>query len=619
MTTKQDNKNKMKKVFLLLAVIAIGLGILISVLFTTATKKRKLPRISIQKSELAIRGDILSYDNFKIASSRKIYKVSIDTRYLDENKIDLFVKLMSIYSDIPRKKLYSKIYKSLSKKPGNLVLSYNINSRTAKNLKELGFKLRRLGVFKSLYRNGNRLLVGLSVRESGEKRLYSYKDTLTPVVGYMRKYEDDKGKTKIKGLKGIERSYNSLLSKTRDGIISGKKDVLSYISFDKNSQIRNRIDGATLNLNIPLKLQKNIELIIDKAKAKYKAKEIIVSIMNSKNGNILTLASSNRFNPGRIKKEDIPDLNVFAIESQYEPGSILKPISIAIAMDKNLIKRNELFYAYNKGKMNSKGLFPKGKFPLGRYTIKDDHNFKKHYLTVNDIIIFSSNIGTLQIAQRLKAKEIHEGLVKFGFTKRTGIDLPYEKRGKLPSIKLLKRGQKKGKDNVYKATISYGQGMTSTFIQVLKAYSAFNNEGKVVTPKLISSYIVNNKTIKTPKYESVRVISKRTANQMKRMLINTVTDGTGRGTNIKGLEIGGKTGTAQLARGGQYKKRYISSFFGFANDKKSKYTIGVTVVEPNSTGKYWYHYYASQSAVPLYKEVIETLVKLNYLKLNIKK
>ena len=615
-SNNSSGMNKTKKTFSLLIIILLGILIFIAVVFTTSINNRKLPRINISKSELAIRGDILSSDNFKIASSKKIFKIAIDTRYLDENKIDLFVKLLSVYSDISKNKLYKKIYKSLAKRPGYLVLSYNINARTAKNLKELAFKLRRLKVFKSLYRNGNRYLVGLEVIESGEKRLYSYKDTLTPVVGYIRKYESDKGKTKVKGIKGIEKSFDNLLNNSKDGIISGKKDVLSYISFNKNSSIKNRIDGANIHLNIPLRLQKNIELLIDKSKAKYGAKEIIVSIIESNTGKVITLASSNRFNPSKILQKDMSSLNVFAIETQYEPGSILKPISLSLAMDKNLIKHNELFYAYNKGKKDKKGFFPKGRYPLGRYVIKDDHRFKKNYITLNDTIIFSSNIGTLQVAQRLKADDFYDGLLRFGFTKKTGIDLPYEKKGYLPSRKKLRSGESRGRDNVFKATIAYGQGMTSTFMQVLKAYTVFNNDGYIVSPKIVSRYTINRKTIHTVKSKKEKVISKKTANKMKKMLINTVQKGTGRGTKIEGLEIGGKTGTAQLARGGKYQKRYISSFFGFANDKKSKYTIGVTAVEPNSTGKHWYYYYASQSAVPLFKEVINTLVKLNYLEID---
>ncbi|XPV83213.1 MAG: penicillin-binding transpeptidase domain-containing protein [Halarcobacter sp.] len=227
--------------------------------------------------------------------------------------------------------------------------------------------------------------------------------------------------------------------------------------------------------------------ILDRYKEKFGAEEIIVSIMDSKTGKILSLASSNRFNPENILQKDIPSLNVNAIEYQYEPGSVIKPVSIALVMDKGRVKNNELFFAYNtKGKPNKNGEYPKARYKLDRFFIKDDHRFKKHYLTLDDIFIFSSNIGTLQLAQRLTGPEFFEGMKRFGFTRKTGIDLPYEKKGVIPKVWQFAANDKKKEDNVFKATVSYGQGMTSTFMQILKAYTVFNNGGKTVTPKIFS-------------------------------------------------------------------------------------------------------------------------------------
>ncbi len=619
MSSKNPNKiNRVKKIFILLIFISLALIILFSSIFITVAKKRDLPRLQSSKKELAVRGHIISKDNFKIASSKKLYKATIDTRYLDRDKKELFIKLFAIYSNLPTNVIRKKVNKSM-KKPGSLVLSYNIDSRSAKNLKELGFKLRRLKVFKARKVDGGKILRGLSIVESGEKRKYSYKTALTPVVGYITKFENKLGKTKVKGIKGLERSYNNLLNESNDGVLKGNRDVLSYISFNKQSIIKNREDGANLVLNIPLKLQKNIELILDKHKQKLSADEIMVSIMDSKTGKIITLASSNRFDPEHIKKDDIPSLNVNAIEYQFEPGSIMKPVAIALAMDKNKIKRNELFKAYNtEGKANKKGEFPKGKYKLGRYTIKDDHKFTKHYLTLKDIFIYSSNIGTLQLAQRLNAREFVRGLHNFGITKKTGIDLPYERVGVMPKLYQFAAGEKQKKDNVFKATVSYGQGMTSTFMQMLKAYSTFNNNGKITTPKIVSHLNLHNlKNVTLDENSAQQIITPKTAQRIKKLLVQTVEEGTGKAAQIKGIEVGGKTGTAQIARGGKYLKKYISSFFGFANDKTNRYTIGVTVINPISTGKNWYYYYASHSAVPVFKELTSSLIQLNYLTPNV--
>ncbi len=608
-----EKDNKIKKIVILFFFILFMLILLLVSIFDTINGKRRLPSLNTTKKELSVRGDIISSDNFKIATSKKIYKASIDTRYLDTNKKDLFIKLFSIYSNIPYNKIYQKVELSLLN-PGNLVLSYNIDSKTAKNLKELGFKLRRLGVFRSIKVDGGKILRGLSINESGEKRIYSYEDTLTPVVGYITKYESGNGKTKVKGIKGLEKKFDELLNNTKDGVLSGNRDVLSYISFNKDSIIKQRVDGANLILNIPLKLQKNNEMILDIYKQKLHADEIILSIMNNKTGKIISLASSNRFNPENILQKDIPSLNVNAIEYQFEPGSVIKPIIISLVIDKNRIKKNELLFAYNtKGKPNSKGEFPRGRYKIGRFTIKDDHEFKKHYLTIDDIVIYSSNIGTLQLAQRLSGPEFYEGIKRFGFTRKTGIDLPYEKTGVIPKIWQFSANDKEKEDNIFKATVSYGQGMTATFMQILKAYSVFNNNGEIVTPKIVSYIDINDEKYKEDKLKNEKIISARAANEMKRMLIKTVQEGTGVAAKIDGLEIGGKTGTAQIARGGRYLKKYISSFFGFVNDDKNSYTIGVTVMNPISTGKYWYYHYASWSAVPVFKEIVNNLVKLNYI------
>jgi len=490
-----------------------------------------------------------------------------------------------------------------------VTISRTIDQRDAKDLKMLARKLRRLGIFVPIMINGSSMLYGLNIFETGEERLYPYEDAMTPVVGFMKKNNSRSGKQRVKGVNGLERKFNHMLNDMQDGELRGEKDILSYILFNKDSKIIKRKDGDDLHLTIPLKLQRNIELMLTRYKEKLGAKEIIVSVMESQTGKILSLASSNRYNPTRLKQEDIDNLRVNAIEYNFEPGSVIKPIAIALAYDKNKVTEDELFFAYNKGKANSKGEYPRGKYKIGRYTIGDDHQFTKHYLTLKDIFIYSSNIGTLKIANRLTADEFYNGYISFGLSKKTGIDLPFEQDGQIHKLYQYKAGESEGKDNIFKATDSYGQGITTTFMQVMKAYSVFNNDGIISTPYLVQKNGKNGKK---------QIIKKETANKIKELLIATIDEGTGTKAKIDGLIVGGKTGTAQIARGGSYQKRYISSFFGIANDfEGKKYTIGVTVREPIAFGKYWYYRYASNSAVPVFRETAKILVKLGYLKENI--
>lgn len=604
MSLKKQQLPVMKKILILIFLILLAFIILIFSISNTIKDNRDLPSLMTTKKDLGVRGNIYSSDDFKIGTSRKIYSASVDTRSLEPNKKELFITLFSIYSNIDKK----DIRKKLNSKKGHTIISRTIDQKTAKELKSLAFKLRRLQVFKSIRINGRTYLHGLSIYETGEERLYPYKDAMTPVIGFIRELNSKNGKQRVNGINGLERQFNKNLNNIQDGVLQGDKDILSYIIFNKDSKIIKRKDGDNIKITIPLKLQKNIELMIDRYKKKLGAKEVLVSVMESQTGKILALASSNRYDPANIKQNEIENLKINAIEYNFEPGSVIKPIAIALAKDKGLIKRNELFFAYNKGKRNKKGEFPRGKYKLGRYTIKDDHKFKKNYLSLEDIIIFSSNIGTLKIANRLSANEFYNGYKAFGLSKKTGIDLPYEKKGIIHKLYQYRAGEKEGKENVYKATDSYGHGITTTFMQVMKAYSVFNNDGKIVTP-----YIVK----KNPNIQEPQIISKSTSNYMHKMLVRTVEKGTGGKAKIEGLEIGGKTGTANIVENGRYQRKYMSSFFGFVNDNNKKYTIGVTVNDPINTGKYWYYYYASNSAVPVFKEVVNILIKLDYLEPNL--
>jgi len=602
--TNSSNQKKWYFITIISSFIILILCYIYNIYYITTIKK-KLPSKHYSKKNVSVRGSIISKDGFVVSKSTQIYKAVIDTKYLDTNKKELFINLFSIYSNISKKYIEEKL--NSKKVPGKLVLSYDIDSRAAANLRQLSKKLLRLNVF--IPRNKhNSFVIGLDILISGDKRIYPYKKLLTPLIGHIKKYELS-NITRVKGINGLEKYYNTQLNNFTDGLLKGQRDVIGDIIFNKASSIITTKDGTSIKLNIPLKLQTRIEFIADFYKKKFQAKEILISIMNSQTGEILSLATSNRYYPKKILKNEISYLDISAISYQFEPGSIVKPITMALVIDNKKLKLDELIYAHNKGNKNSNGKYRRGKYKINKHTIGDDHQFDKHYISPFDIIVYSSNIGILKLAQRLSAKEFLNGFHKFGLGKKSNIDLPYERVGKLHSLKQYQAYQKVHKDNIFKATDSYGQGITATFMQMLKAYSTFNNQGKILTPQITSNFLKNNnlKKIK-PKYNQKQIVSKRTAFIVKQMLIKTVQNGTGRGTNIEGLEIGGKTGTSQIAQHGKYQKKYISSFFGFANDLSSKYTIGVTVFEPSIK----YHY-ASSSAVKVFKETIITLEEEGFL------
>jgi len=546
-------------------------------------KTRHLPSKLAQTTEKAKRGSIISYDGFHIASTQKLYKVVVNTKNIDPDKYELFVKLFHIYSDMSVK----EIEKRLKSKKGSVVLSFNISAKKAQYLKSLAYELLRLHVFKEYKTKSGRIILhGLTVLESGEKREYAYNKLLTPVIGYPHKIEDH-GYTRVYGVQGIEKYYDDKLTSQQDGLVKGFRDVNSYIILNKKSNTKESIDGMDVVLTIPVTLQIRVEKILSHYKKVLDAKEIMAVIMESKTGRILSLASSNRFNPSHIKFSDYPSLRTGAISYSFEPGSVIKPITFSLLLENYLVNPYDIVNGHN------------GRFKIGRKTITDEHRFD--WLSAENVIVHSSNIGMAQLVQKLNGLDFHEGLLKFGFTKKSGIDLPYEQSGSIRSIRELN-------NEIYKATSSYGYGMKANLMQLIKAYSAFNNNGRVVTPYLVDHFeSQTDKKIIPYREESEQVISSTTAQRMKKILIKTVLKGTGVKTITEGIEVGGKTGTAHLVEKGQYVKKYNTSFIGFANDRSSHYTIGVVVVEPKK------NHFASQTAVVTYKAIVDTLVNESYL------
>ncbi len=586
--------NRKNKIFFLFILIVTAMSIFLFSILKTITSDRRVPSNTSTIHDRSLRGAIISQDGYRLSDSQKTYQAVIRGASIHPDKKALFVKLFSIYSGIPEKEIYKKFKNRKGKEiKGNIILSKSINTRSAMQLKSLAYKLRKLDVFRSVKnRNGIEIVYGLDIIENGESRRFPLQDILSPILGYVGKKSDGRY-TRPDGKKGLERAYDKHITKKQDGYIRGKRDVVGALIHDKNTQVVPRIDGLDLHLNIPLALQRRVELMIDQMKQSIQAEEILVGIMESQTGKVLTMATTRRYDPSNIKQKDIPALVPKFTEYPYEAGSVLKPLTIALALDKNRITPNTWFKTGYR------------KFDItGGRKVSDDDYFES--LSVTDIIVHSSNIGTSQISWLLSGQEFREGLLKFGLAQKTGIDLSRDLPGSLKPIRLLNH-------KMHRANSSFGYGMMVTFTQMLKAYSAFNNDGLAMTPKLVN-YLqdITGKRYKLPpKVGNLQAVSKKTARAIHDILIEVVKRGTGKKAQYPGLEVGGKTGTAHIAKNGRYTREYHSSFYGFANDKEGhKYTIGVLVIR----AKKYRHYFASKSAVPTFRRTLDILVELGYLK-----
>lgn len=586
-----QRKNKITILFLLLALL---MGIFLFSVMKTISSDRRIPTHHSTIYDRSFRGAIISRDGYTLSSSQKTYQAVIHGASIVPEKKALFVKLFSIYSNIPEETILEKFKTRKGKEiKGFITLSHSINARSAMQLKALSYKLRQLDVFRSIKTsNGIEVVYGLDIIENGESRRFPLADVLTPILGYVGDTSDGKY-TRPSGKKGLERSYEKHITSKKNGYFQGKRDVVGAVIHDKNSIKIQRVDGLDLHLNIPLALQRRVELMIDQMKLSIDADEIIVGVMESKTGKMLSMASTERYDPSCITQQDIPALVPKFTEYPHEAGSVLKPISLAIALDHKKITPDTWINTYN------------GRLQIGkRNWITDDDKFPS--LTATDIIVHSSNVGISQIAWRLTGKEFREGLLKFGVAKPSGIDLSRDLPGQLKPVRLLNH-------QLHLANTSYGYGMMVTFTQLIKAYSAFNNDGLAMTPRLVD-YLEdakgNHYTLE-PEIGNVQAVSKKTADQIKTILKEVVARGTGVKAQYPGLEVGGKTGTAHIAKNGRYVREYHSSFYGFANDKEGhEYTIGVLVIRAKKP----YKYFAAQSAVPTFRRVMDILVELDYLK-----
>lgn len=583
-----NSQSKNKKIAILYVLIVVGFLFFLAAMLLTVLKPRDLPSLYTKNSSKASRGSIISADGFHIATTVKLYKAIVNTEYIDPLKKELFIKLFSIYSEIDAKEIEHK----LNTQKGVVVLSYNIAQKQAQYLKQLAYELRRLKVFveKKNALTGKTSLHGLSIIESGESREYGYGKVLTPIIGYPHKVEED-NYTHVKGVKGLEKRFENELQAKEDELSQGLRDVNSYIILNKQSFTKQEVNGLDIKLNIPISLQIRVENMLDEMKEDLRAQEIMLSVMDATNGKILTMASSNRFLPKNITQDDYKSLNSSMIEYSFEPGSVLKVVTFALLLDKGRVNPYDMINGHN------------GRYTIGRKTITDEHKFAR--LSAEEIIIHSSNVGIAQLAQKLSGGEFNQGLLDFGFSKPSTPDLIYERVGSVPSTMQLN-------NEIYKATCSYGYGIRANLMQLMRAYSAFNNNGRIVTPKIVHSFIDNRKKeIASPYEEQIQVITPSTAQRVKDILIKTVNEGTGIKAKTEGLEVGGKTGTAHIVEGGRYVSEYNTAFMGFANDTTSRYTIGVIVIRPKKSQ------FAAQTAVPVYKKMIDILIEEEYLKPNI--
>ena len=362
------------------------------------------------------------------------------------------------------------------------------------------------------------------------------------------------------GSAGVEQQYNRFLQGT-DGMIEGTRDGTGAEIPARRASTAEAIDGAHVHLTLAHNLQMVAERALANAVAQTQATGARAIVQRVKTGEILAMAAVPDFAPDDYQAVPSTTWQNSCIGRVFDPGSTMKSIIVAAAMNEGLIRPDSRFDVGH------------GSWHYGGYTLHD-----KVYGNVDvwTIIKKSSNIGAAQIGLMLGNRRMECYLRAFGFGQKLGIDLPGEERGLLPPATSW--------DMVKPTRIAIGQGISVTPLQMLNAYCTIANGGKLMRPYVVSKVVTPQGVVVHENVPKVigRPIRPEVAAQMRAMLMTVTEEGTGRRAVVDGYTVAGKTGTAQMVQegGGYSQTDYWASFVGFLPAEQPEFGIIVIIDRP---------------------------------------
>ena len=540
-------------IFFIFGGVILGRLIYLQIIHDDFYKAQATGQQEIVESVLGPRGDILFYDKGKltILATNKNWFLCYANPAQVEN-IEETANVLEEILQLPKKELLEKL-----KTPDRLfvVLKKKVTEEEAKELKKQNLK-------------------GIYLKQE-RYRFYPYGNLAADLLGFV----DAEGKGKY----GVEGYFDEILTGKEAWI---KKD-LGIFHFSKSEEDLFRGKDIILTIDKNIQLQAQNLLLKAKEELKIEGGQIIVAEPTS--GKILALADLPTYDPNNYSQ--IEDLSVFknqAIQSLFEPGSMFKPITMAIAL--------------NQGKITPKTEYvDEGYVEVGGRTI---YNYKKRKWgrrTMTEVLKWSINTGAVFAESLIGDKVFLEYIKKLGFFEATGVELEEEIFSLNPEL------QKGYKANF--ATASFGQGIELTPLNFTRGFCALANGGNVLKMHIVSEIRENGKIIEKVQPEIVRknIFSKETLSQLTEMLIGVVEEGYGKKARIPGYWIAGKTGTSQIPytalgitkRG--YSEKTWQSFIGFFPAFDPKFLILVKLDNPNtSTAEY--------SAAPIFRELAQYII-----------
>jgi len=380
-------------------------------------------------------------------------------------------------------------------------------------------------------------------QENEYRRFYPTGDMTAHIVGFTG--VDDKG------LEGVELAFqNSLFGRpgSRTVIRDRRGNIVEDVGATKPPQ-----DGKDVHLALDSKIQYLAFSQLKAAVETYNAKAGGAIVIDARTGEILALANWPTYNPNNREHLSGAQLRNRAITDTFEPGSVMKPFTVALALEKGKVRFDTIINC------------APGRMTIGNATISDAHPHGA--LTVAQVIQKSSNVGTTKIALGFAPREMWEMFDSVGFGQAPNLGFPGEVNGRLRPWKNWKP--------IEQATMSYGHGIAVSLVQLARAYTVFAHDGELMPLSLTR--------IDDVPPHGVRVFSPQTVKEMRAMLEMAVQpEGTAPKARVAGYRVGGKTGTAYKIEGGVYAHKYVASFVGIAPIGDPRLIVAVMIDEPSN-------------------------------------
>ncbi len=418
---------------------------------------------------------------------------------------------------------------------------------------------------------------GLGFDETS-RRFYPEASLSAHLLGFVGK--DDDGDAI--GYFGLEGYYNKDLEGL-PGILKTERDVLGRpIAIGTQDKLEGE-DGRKLVLTLDKNTQRIAKEKLVQAVERYQAKSGCVTVADPRTMAIYALTCVPDFDPREYFSFTENEFKNPAVTDVFEPGSIFKPLVVASALDAGVIEPDDTY--------DEKGPIKKGKYFIR--TWNDEYHGK---VTISQILQNSSNVGMVFIGEKLGKKRLFDAIESYGFGKKTGIDVQGEVAGNLKPFRSWY--------DIDFATATFGQGIAVSQIQMITAFSSIINGGWLMQPYVVGEMIADNGEVQKIKPKKIRrVISDKASAQIRSMLRDVVLHGEAKWKVPAGYEIGGKTGTAQIAVSGAYDaSKTNASFIGFVPVENPQLIMLVTLHQPATSP------WASETSAPLFFDIVTDLI-----------